>query len=540
MPFIFYDTETTGTIRDFDQILQFAAILTDDNLKEIDRFEIRCRLLPWVIPAPMALKITGIHPDRLTDPNLPSFYSMMCAIKETLSSWGQAIFIGYNTIKFDEPLLQRAFWQSLHPPYHTVTNGNARMDLYPLVQAASHLTKDALLIPQNDKGGPSFKLDRLAPLNGFNHANAHDALSDVEATIHIARLLSERSPALWSHAVRHSAKAACAQLAASADPILVVEHFGAASMWWGMRLDEGGPSASVASPSTAQLARLDRDWAGLRLEPAEALAKALSASPKPIRSLRLNQAPLLFSMPQAQALWGLAPSEVEHTTHASLKADQDFRARLLKAAEPDPWPEPEHLEQMMVGAFPSRQDEAVMRRFHQADWPDKAALIREFENDSLKRLAQRLVFAEAPGLLSSEDANRLHQAIGERLHQDHGDKSLWRTIPAARRELKDVSAMDGGAAIAKDIEAWLQGLAVRHPTSSILSARDDDGDAALARANNAEPHILYEVPSGYVRSPDDIDGSYELLDIDEQREYLESLASQGNALAARLLRALDV
>jgi exodeoxyribonuclease-1 len=472
MPFIYYDTETTGTNRDFDQILQFAAILTGDNLKEIDRFEIRCGLLPWIIPAPMALKVTGIHPDRLKDPSLPSFYEMMCSIKAKFDVWGQAIFIGYNSIKFDEPLLQRSFWQSLHPPYHTVTGGNARMDLYPLVQAAAHLTKDALAIPQNDKGAPSFKLDRLAPLNGFNHSNAHDALSDVEATIHIARLLAERSPELWSHAVRHCTKGACAQLAASPGPILVAEHFGSPSLWWGIRLDDAGPSAS-----TATLARLDYDWATLRTEPAEELAKAVGAFPKPIRSLRLNQAPLLFSLQQAQSLWELFPSSGEAQTFNALASDQDFRARLLKAAEPDPWPEPQHLEQMMVGAFPSRQDEAVMRRFHKEDWPGKAALIREFEDDRLKRLAQRLVFAEAPGLLTQEDARRLHQAISERFHQDHKDAKLWRTIAAARRELEEVRSEKDGAAIATDIETWLQNLAALHPTSSNLSIRADDANS---------------------------------------------------------------
>jgi DNA polymerase III epsilon subunit-like protein len=44
MNFIFYDTETTGTDTTFDQILQFAAIRTDDDLRELDRFEIRCLL----------------------------------------------------------------------------------------------------------------------------------------------------------------------------------------------------------------------------------------------------------------------------------------------------------------------------------------------------------------------------------------------------------------------------------------------------------------------------------------------------------------
>ncbi|UTH45338.1 exonuclease domain-containing protein [Loktanella salsilacus] len=72
MAFVFYDTETTGTDTTFDQILQFAAILTDADLNEPDRFEVRCRLLPHVIPPPGALLATQMTPTMLTDPGLPS------------------------------------------------------------------------------------------------------------------------------------------------------------------------------------------------------------------------------------------------------------------------------------------------------------------------------------------------------------------------------------------------------------------------------------------------------------------------------------
>jgi len=72
MNFVFYDTETTGTHTTLDQILQFAAVLTDADLKELDRFEIRCRLLPHVIPAPGALLATRLKPAMLIEPNLPS------------------------------------------------------------------------------------------------------------------------------------------------------------------------------------------------------------------------------------------------------------------------------------------------------------------------------------------------------------------------------------------------------------------------------------------------------------------------------------
>ncbi|WP_110560986.1 exonuclease domain-containing protein [Novacetimonas pomaceti] len=68
--FIFYDLETTGTNIVFDQIMQFGAVLTDRNLVELDRFEIRCRLLPWIVPAPGALLVTDTDVRLLDDPTL--------------------------------------------------------------------------------------------------------------------------------------------------------------------------------------------------------------------------------------------------------------------------------------------------------------------------------------------------------------------------------------------------------------------------------------------------------------------------------------
>lgn len=98
MNFVFYDTETTGTDTTFGQILQFAAILTDADLNELERFETRCRLLPYVVPAPGALLATRVTTAMLTDSNLPSHYEMMLQIAAKLRAWSPAIFTGYNTV----------------------------------------------------------------------------------------------------------------------------------------------------------------------------------------------------------------------------------------------------------------------------------------------------------------------------------------------------------------------------------------------------------------------------------------------------------
>src|SRR6516162_3309760 len=98
MAFIFYDTETTGTKRHFDQILQFAAIKTDDDLNPIETFNIRCRLLPHVVPSPGALLVTGARVADLTGAPL-SHFEMMRQVRTKMRDWSGegAIFIGWNS-----------------------------------------------------------------------------------------------------------------------------------------------------------------------------------------------------------------------------------------------------------------------------------------------------------------------------------------------------------------------------------------------------------------------------------------------------------
>jgi exodeoxyribonuclease-1 len=456
--FIFYDTETTGTIRDFDQILQFAAILTDDELNELDRFEIRCRCLPWVLPAPMALWVTGIHPAQLSDPALPSFYEMMGAIRERLEAWSPATFIGYNSIGFDEPLLQRAFWQTLHPPYLTVTNGNARMDLLPIVQAASHLAEGVLSYPKTPTGRTGFKLDQLAPLNGFAHENAHDALADVEATIHIARIIKRDVPALWDHVAQLAPKREAALILAQDAPVLMVEYFmSGPSVWWGQRIDSEGRAASKA-----KCVRLDQNWRELAGLDDGDLAKALTKSPKPLREIALNKAPIVYSLQQAQGYWGMSPSQEQLEQAGFLSQSPELLTRLVELAEAfeEDWPDSEHLEQRIFEGFPGRSDERLIAQFHSAaDWTERAELMRGFEDARYRQLAQRLVFAEAPEHLSVKDRARLNAAITERFLDDHGDKELWRSLPTAVRELNEMKARDQGSALSQAIETWINEIA---------------------------------------------------------------------------------
>ncbi len=88
--------------------------------------------------------------------------------------------------------------------------------------------QSALEWPLDDRGRMSFKLDRLAPANGFTAHNAHDALGDVEAAIHVATLIRDRAPAVWARCLRNRDKHAVADTLQSGHPVQLIERFGAA------------------------------------------------------------------------------------------------------------------------------------------------------------------------------------------------------------------------------------------------------------------------------------------------------------------------
>ena len=113
--FIFYDFETSGLSSAFDQPLQFAAIVTDGNLVELERVDIRCQIAPHILPSPYALHVTNIHPEQTVEPSLPNPFEFAQTLQEFIAKWSPACWLGYNTIAFDEPMMRQMFYQNLQP-----------------------------------------------------------------------------------------------------------------------------------------------------------------------------------------------------------------------------------------------------------------------------------------------------------------------------------------------------------------------------------------------------------------------------------------
>lgn len=439
MSFVFYDTETTGINTSFDQILQFAAIRTDADLNEIERYEVRSRILPGILASPHALKVTRVRATQLVDPELPSHYEMMRQVQERLLSWSPALFLGYNSIEFDEHLLRHSLYKTLHLPYLTNTNGNSRSDVMRMVQATHLFCPDAITIPRGANGKFSFKLDQVAPANGFDHANAHDALADVEATIFLCQLVADRAPEIWSSFMRFGRKASVADHLAT-EPLFCFSDF-----YFGKPFSclATGLGPATASDSRYYIFDLAVNPDELMCMDDKELIKRLAASPKPVRTVRCNASPMLMpaeDAPDFVSATTLDDDELQRRVE-SIRDDALFCERLIELTEQskkDAAASPHAEEQLYEGFFPDC-DQELLAQFHGVPWEHRPAIVSRLKDSRLRQLGLQLIHAERPDVLEERDRLHLDQLTASRLMSD-GDKLPWLTAYKAEEEFGSLIA----------------------------------------------------------------------------------------------------
>ena len=194
-----HDYETSGINPSFDQPLQFAGIRTNENLDIIgDPIVLFCKPHLDIIPSPQACLVTGISLQQAYSEGLkePDFISTIHAemIKPGTCS------VGYNSIKFDDEFTRFTLYRNFFDPYEREwKNGNTRWDILDMMRLARALRPEGIEWPNHVDGKPSFKLEDLTRANGIDHSDAHDALSDVYATISIAKLIKSKQPKLFDY-----------------------------------------------------------------------------------------------------------------------------------------------------------------------------------------------------------------------------------------------------------------------------------------------------------------------------------------------------
>ncbi|MDY3938655.1 MAG: exodeoxyribonuclease I [Spirochaetia bacterium] len=195
-----YDLETFGTNPRIDRIAQFAGIRTNDRFEPIeDPVVLYCKITPDYLPDPAACLVTGITPNETLRKGIGE-YDFIRTINEIFSVPGTTV-VGFNNIRFDDEFIRNALYRNLLDPYEReYKNGNARYDMIDLIRMAHDLRPEGIEWPvEEETGRVTFRLEKLTAANGLSHEHAHDALSDVYATVAVAKLLFEKQPKLFRY-----------------------------------------------------------------------------------------------------------------------------------------------------------------------------------------------------------------------------------------------------------------------------------------------------------------------------------------------------
>lgn len=378
--FLFYDLETSGLDPRRGRIAQFAAQRTNLALEPIaDPVDFLVRPADDLLPSPTGTLITGITPQRMREAGVLEA-DALARIHELVASPGTCA-LGYNSIRFDDEFLRHGFWRNFLPVYDREwRNGNSRFDLLDVLRLAHVLRPEGICWPLRDDGSAvtSFRLEDLAIANGVRDGDAHEALSDVRATLGMARLLRQAQPRLWDYTLRLRDKRHVTSLLdpVTASPLLHVsgrlpaERRHAAIVLPLVALDDRQREVVVADLSEDPSAWLSLDVEAIQQRLFTERKKRPEGMPRiGLKTVHANRAPMLVPWshlrPADFERLDLDPAQVEANA-MQLRAAQPTLAETLRRAfarAPDADAadlDPEH--SLYGGGFLSDADERLRAR----------------------------------------------------------------------------------------------------------------------------------------------------------------------------------
>ncbi|MBW2518564.1 MAG: exodeoxyribonuclease I [Deltaproteobacteria bacterium] len=430
--YLFYDIETTGLNKAFDQVLQFAAIRTDRQLNEIERYRLTVKLRPDVIPSPGAM-ITN----RLSIEDLASGLGEFEAIGQIheLMNQPETISLGYNSIGFDDEFLRFSFHRNLLPPYtHQFQNGCRRMDLLPIAVMFWLYKRDVITWPQI-QSKPSLKLEHIREANQLSGGPAHDAGADVAATAALARRFFKKKK-MWNYLMGYFEKETDAHrigdiaysfesaLGKHRQALMVSSEYGPQQMyqipvlsignsipysnqtlWLRLDLPELRETKADAIDESTWIVRKRYGEPGILLPPNQRYLKFLSDGRKAAVAENLN--------------WLQSnPSKLQQIVNYHREYTYPFIPNL----DPD-------AALYQIGFF-SRSDEKLFKEFQAATLNEKEAIARRLKSQDARSLAVRLLGRNYPQQLSPDLAGEF-EAYLRRVNPDREDDAIvdYRKVP---------------------------------------------------------------------------------------------------------------
>ena len=300
-----FDYATTGSDPIRDRPVEFACVRLDANLNIIgNATTMNCRPLPDHLPDPGACLFSGVTPQFCEQVGLPEM-RFVNEVQRQLGSPGTISF-GYNSIAFDDEVTRFMFWRNLIDPYaHEWKNGCGRWDLIELVRATYVLRPEILEWPRDNTGNVTVGLESLATANQLLHESAHDTLSNVYATIELARLIRDRQPQLYEHMFSMRDKArALEEMSTPHSPFVYISADATATAAVRLMLPIGSHPTNRNEVIAWDLSkdprqRLDLDAENIRLRlftPHD--QRPENFDPMPLYAIAANKSPAVFMDPR--------------------------------------------------------------------------------------------------------------------------------------------------------------------------------------------------------------------------------------------------
>jgi exodeoxyribonuclease I len=449
--FLWHDYETFGLQTRRDRPAQFAAIRTDAALKQIgEPIMLYCQPAPDYLPDPQSCLITGITPSVCLERGVPE-YQFAAAIERALAQDG-TIGVGYNTIRFDDEVTRFMFWRNLIDPYAREWQNNCgRWDILDLVRAAYALRPEGIAWPTREDGRPSFRLEHLSAANGIGHEAAHDALSDVRATIALARLIRECQPRLFDFCFAlHKKDRVAAEIGLPmARPFLHVSGMfpaerGCLALMWPLAAHPTNKNEVIVwdlAHDPSELSALDADAIRTRMfSKAEDLPSGVTRLP--IKTIHLNKSPVVINnlktlSPAMAQRWGLdLDAALGHADIAAAAGLATNMSKIWREVFQHPAPAASDVDEDLYGGFVGNKDRGRLNQLRTLEPAQLAAARHSFDDPRLDEIVFRYRARNFPDTLSDDEMQRWEEHRAARLFDGAGGA---RTIENLFNEIDQLS-----------------------------------------------------------------------------------------------------
>lgn len=451
--FLWHDYETFGAQPRRDRPAQFAAIRTDADLNEIgDPIMLYCQPAPDFLPDPQSCLITGITPQQCLEWGVPE-HRFAATIEQAFAKPG-TIGVGYNTIRFDDEITRFMFWRNLIDPYaREWQNQCGRWDLLDVVRMTYALRPDGIAWPTREDGRPSFRLEHLASANGLLHEAAHDALSDVRATIALARLIKEKQPKLFAFCLALHKKDRVADeigmhlAPALRQPFLHVSGMfpaerGCLALVYPLATHPSNKNEVLVwdcSADPRELFTLDAEAIRLRMfSKSDALPEGVTRLP--VKSVHLNKSPMVVAnlktlLPALAERWGLDLA-AGHAHAALVAAGPDMSAVWAQVFQRPGAEAATDVDEDLYGGFVGNDDRRLLEALRKETPQRLAGAHPGFKDERLEELLFRYRARNFPDSLSESEALRWEGHRAARLFDGAGGA---RTVDLLFSEIDQLS-----------------------------------------------------------------------------------------------------